>query len=93
MRIIKCNKCRNSTSNELDFTEVNIYFPEKRKVSPPSWDEREKMLDEAELINSGLVEKEPAKSNELQLHLCPKHTIWFQQIFESDIRKIRRRTK
>ena len=93
MRIIRCNKCNTITNNELEFTQVNIYFPEKKRTRPRTWDEEEKLADEADYIDKELVKNEPTKLNELEIHLCPKHTLWFQQIFETDIRQIRRRLR
>lgn len=75
MKLIKCNKCQRVTTNEKEFTYLYIEFPVKKRHRPTTWDDEEKLADEADLINTELVDKEDVKPNELEIHLCPRHTL------------------
>ena len=87
MKVFQCNKCDFKSPNEDDFTELDIYLPfnKKKKKSTKlmdKFDQKEKDLDEADFVNAGLKEKDdPDYKYPVEIHLCPKHTVWFSNLF------------
>ena len=88
MRIYKCNKCDFKSNIETDFAIGSFYLPEdflqkKPKNLNDKFHEKEKKLDESEFIATGLKEYKDDSTTQypITIHLCPKHTVWFSNLF------------
>ena len=97
MQTFQCNKCDFRSGNEKSFSRIQFFLAEitpLKKKNPhhltEEFDEKERMLDESEFVNAGLKEPDDVLYEKaVTIHLCPKHTIWFNDLFFKDLKKRR----